>query len=132
MDTACREALAEFGEKIMYMTSKNMSKSAPKVDTRFHDGIWLGLRTKSDESIIRTSGGVVKSKTVRRLPEECDGSRRVEHTRRTIKPRVWEEITSPLKSVGQGLSNVEKTSTHQHKSVRSVTLAPQLPHRTRQ
>ena len=38
--TACREArrhdaqtpIAEFGEKIMYMTSKNMSKSAPKVE----------------------------------------------------------------------------------------------------
>ena len=52
--TACREAcghdaqapVAEFGEKIMYMTSKNTSKSGPNVDAKFHDGIWLGLRMK--------------------------------------------------------------------------------------
>ena len=36
----------------MYMTSKKTSNSGPKVDARFHDGIWLGLRMKSDESII--------------------------------------------------------------------------------
>ena len=44
--TACREArghdaqapVAEFGEKIMYTTSKNVSKSGPKVDAKFHDG----------------------------------------------------------------------------------------------
>ena len=54
--TAYREAhghdaqapVAEFSEKIMYMTSKNMSKHGPKVDAKFRDGIWLGLRMKSD------------------------------------------------------------------------------------
>ena len=53
--TAYREArrhdasapVAEFGDKIMYMTSKNTSKSGPKVDAKFHDGMWLGLRMKS-------------------------------------------------------------------------------------
>ena len=76
--TAYREApghdaqarVAEFGEKIMYMTSKNTSKSAPKADAKFHDGVWLGLRMKSDESIVGTPNGVIKAKTVRRLPEE--------------------------------------------------------------
>ena len=54
--TAYREAhgrdaqapVAEFSEKIMYMTSKNMSKHGPKVDAKFREGIWLGLRMKSD------------------------------------------------------------------------------------
>ena len=41
---------------------KNTSKSAPKVDAKFHDGIWLGLRMKSD--------GVIKVKTAKRLPED--------------------------------------------------------------
>ena len=53
--TAHREALgydaqapvAEFGEKIMYLTSKNTSKSGPRVDAKFHDGLWLGLRVTS-------------------------------------------------------------------------------------
>ena len=59
--------VAEFGEKIMYMMSKKTSKSGPKVDAKFHDGIWLGLRMKSDESMIGTLSEVVKAKTVRRL-----------------------------------------------------------------
>ena len=54
----------------MYMTSKKTSNSGPKVDARFPDGIWLGLRMKSDESIIGTPNGVIKAKTVRRLPED--------------------------------------------------------------
>ena len=60
--------VAEFGEKIMYMPSNNTSKSAPKMYAKFHDGIWLGLRMKNDESIIGTPNGVIKAKTVRRLP----------------------------------------------------------------
>ena len=35
-----------------------------------HDGIWLGLRTKSDEWIIGTPNDVIKAKTVRRLAED--------------------------------------------------------------
>ena len=74
--TACREArghdaqalVAEFGEKIMYMPSENTSRSAPKVD--FQGGTWRGLRMKSDESIVGTPNGVIKAKTVRRLPED--------------------------------------------------------------
>ena len=62
--------VAEFGEKIMYMPSKNTSKSAPRVDAKFHYGVWLGLRMKSDESIIGTPNGVIKAKTVRRLLED--------------------------------------------------------------
>ena len=54
--------------KSLYMTSKSTSKSGPKVDAKLHDGIWLGLRVKSDESIIGTPNGVIKAKTVRRLP----------------------------------------------------------------
>ena len=45
--TAYREArdldaqapVAEFGETIMHMTSKNTSKSEPKKGAKFHDGI---------------------------------------------------------------------------------------------
>ena len=54
----------------MYMTSKNTSKSALKVDAKFHDGVWLGLGMKSDESITGVPNGVIKAKTVRRFPED--------------------------------------------------------------
>ena len=45
-DNDAQAPIAEFGEKIMYMTSRNTSKSAPDVDAMFHDGTWLGPRTK--------------------------------------------------------------------------------------
>ena len=38
--------IAEFGEKIMYMTSKNTSKGAPKVDAKFHDGMVAGFENE--------------------------------------------------------------------------------------
>ena len=41
-----------------------------KVDAKFHEGIWVGLNMKSDESIIGTPNGVFKAQTVRRLPED--------------------------------------------------------------
>ena len=41
--------VAEFGEKIMYLTPRNKNKSGPKVEAKFYDGMWLGLRMKSDE-----------------------------------------------------------------------------------
>ena len=36
----------------------------------FHDGIWLALRMRSDESIVGTPSGVIKAKTVRRFPQD--------------------------------------------------------------
>ena len=54
--------VAEFGEKIMYMTSKNTSKSAPKADAKFHAGVENEERRDTEWSN--------KAKTVRRLPEE--------------------------------------------------------------
>ena len=61
--------VAEFGEKItVHDVEGKRSNSGPKVDARLHDGIRLGLRMKSDESIIGTPNGVIKAKTARRLP----------------------------------------------------------------
>ena len=58
-------------ERLVDMARKsNTSKSEPKVGAKFHDGTWLVLRMKSDESIIGTSNGVIKAQTVRRLPED--------------------------------------------------------------
>ena len=59
-----------------------------KVDAKFHDGIWLGLRMKSDESIIGTPSGVIKAKTARRLPEGWCAEEVLTYTRNTIQPRA--------------------------------------------
>ena len=76
--TAYREArghdaqapIAELGEKIMHMTSKKTSKSRTKADAKLHEGMWLGLRLRNDESIIWTPSGVIQAKTIRRLLED--------------------------------------------------------------
>ena len=41
-----RSPEAEFGEKIMHMTSKNTSRSGSKVDAKVHDGMWLGAENE--------------------------------------------------------------------------------------
>ena len=46
----------------MYLTSKTTGKSGSKDDAKFHDGVWLRLRTKSDEAIIGTPNRVIKAK----------------------------------------------------------------------
>ena len=139
--TAYREArghdaqapVAEFGDNTMYTTSNSTNKSGLTADAKFHDGMWLAMRTKSDESIIETPDEVIKAKTVRRLPEDDRWRAEEVFNFRGIPPnpvQALEETTSQLKSAGQGMPNVEKMGTHQHKSVRSVTLAQQLPHRS--
>ena len=40
-----------------------------KMEERYHQGIWLGLRQKSDKALIGTDKGVVKVKSVRRVSE---------------------------------------------------------------
>ena len=87
------------------------------MDAKFHDGTWLGLRMKSDESIIGTPHGVIK-KTVRRLPED----------------QRWcaEEVLSIRGVPPNPVLNVEKMSTRQRRSRKSVTTRQQLPNWTRQ
>ena len=62
--------IAELGEKNMHMTSKKTSKSGPKADAELDEGMWWGLKLRSDESTIWTPNGVIKAKTVRTLPED--------------------------------------------------------------
>ena len=47
----------------MYKTSKKTCKCGAKMHRKFHDGIWFGLKIKSDDSIIVTPSGVIKAKT---------------------------------------------------------------------
>ena len=56
-----------FGERVMYLVPKTKGKY--KADSRVKEGIWLGIKEKSGESIIGTARGVVKARTIRRRPE---------------------------------------------------------------
>jgi hypothetical protein len=59
----------EFGEKVNFRRSRLAGKLA-KLDCLWEDGIFLGYRSTSGEVIIGTKGGVLRTRTVSRKPEE--------------------------------------------------------------
>ena len=60
--------VAEFGECVWYLEAKSVGKD--KFDTRWSEGIWLGIRDESGEILIGTDDGVVKARTFKRRPEQ--------------------------------------------------------------
>ena len=63
-------AIAEFGEKIMYMPGQTTSGKLGKLDDRYRDGIFLGMRLRSDEILVGTKDGVVKARSVCRHADQ--------------------------------------------------------------
>ena len=46
-----------------------MSVGKDKFDVRWKEGVWLGIKAESGESLIGTGEGVVKARDFRRKPE---------------------------------------------------------------
>ena len=59
--------VAVFGECVLYAPAASAGKD--KFDARWKEGVWLGLRMESGESLIRTNEGVVKARDFRRKAE---------------------------------------------------------------
>ena len=57
-------SVMEFGESIMFLRAKSVGKE--KFDSRWEDGIWLGIREESGENIIGTRDGVLKARSIKR------------------------------------------------------------------
>ena len=62
--------IAQFGEKILYKPLKLSSHHRGNMEDHFLDGIFLGMRLRSDEILVGTARGVVKTRTLRRRVEE--------------------------------------------------------------
>ena len=62
--------IAQFGEKILYKPLKLSGQHRGNMEDTFFDGIFLGMRLRSDEILIGTTRGVIKTRTVRRRVEE--------------------------------------------------------------
>ena len=58
------QPICELGEKILYLPLK----TAP--DRKFQYGIYVGTQAKSSEVAVATPEGVVKTRTIKRLPQE--------------------------------------------------------------
>ena len=65
-----RTAVVEFAEGVRYL--KPMSKGRDKADSRWGEGVWLGIRDESGEHLIGTSEGVIKVRTIRRISEDSE------------------------------------------------------------
>ena len=61
--------MATFGERVCYLPLKTNRRDRSKLE-RMREGVWLGMRLRSNEALIGTPGGVVKARTIRTLPEE--------------------------------------------------------------
>lgn len=53
-------SICEFAETLLY---RPMRQDTPKVEIRWHCGIWLGKCTQSDEHYIGTPDGVIRTST---------------------------------------------------------------------
>ena len=83
--------VAEFGEKVTYMPLKSAANPQTKFDNRVEVGVWLGLVLTSDETLIGTSHGVVRARSIRRLPE----AERWDYTTLAlIKGTPWKPVPS--------------------------------------
>jgi hypothetical protein len=56
----------EFGEKLMF--KKRVKDKAPKIESRWEEGIFVGVHVSSGECWVSTPEGVKKRRSVRRLP----------------------------------------------------------------
>ena len=65
-----KRPVANFGEKVLYLPLKTERMKMDKSEAKMREGVWLGIRNRSDEAIIGTSGGTVKARTIRRLPKD--------------------------------------------------------------
>ncbi len=63
--------MAEFVESAMHLPAASVGKY--KLDVRWEDGVWLGIKMESGESIIDMAKGVVKASDLRR--KEDDGAK---------------------------------------------------------
>lgn len=60
----------EFGEKVLWRRAISSAHRANKLDTVWMEGVYLGHKTISGETIVGTKEGVFKTRIVRRVPLE--------------------------------------------------------------
>ena len=60
--------LAQFGERVWWMPLQPSNRRLGPLDSRFEQGRYLGSMDGSNTVLVGTASGVVKARTVRRLP----------------------------------------------------------------
>ncbi len=63
-----RRDVAEFGEGVLYIKAESVGKD--KYNSRWEEGVFIGVREESGEIIIGTEKGVIKARAFRRRGSE--------------------------------------------------------------
>ena len=63
-----RRDVAEIGESVMYIRAESVGKD--KYNSRWEEGVFIGVREESGELIIGTEKGVIKARAFRRKASE--------------------------------------------------------------
>ena len=66
--------MVECGESVMYLPLNSQDSPNPCPESRFRDGIWLGLDVRTGEVYMGTPSGVVKARTIKRKIDSERGS----------------------------------------------------------
>ena len=53
----------------MFMPAQSGAGKLGKLDDRYYDGVFLGMRMRSDEILVSTEDGVIKARSICRHPE---------------------------------------------------------------
>ena len=64
-----RRQLVDFGERVYFMPIRPGDARQAKLDPKWQDGAFTGIRDRSDEMLTITPTGVYKTRNVRRRPE---------------------------------------------------------------
>ena len=66
----CNKTIVPIGEKILYLPLKTASIHGKKGEPKMEEGIWLGINGRTEEVFVGTERGVVKCRTIKRLPTD--------------------------------------------------------------
>ena len=64
-----RRQVVEFGERVYFMPIRPGGARQAKLDPKWQDRAFIGIRDRSDEMLIMTTSGMHKTRNVRRRPE---------------------------------------------------------------
>jgi len=66
----CNTPVAICGEKVLYRELEDGRGERAKIETKWMDGVWLGIKNRTGEHVIGTPEGIVKAHSVKRRAAE--------------------------------------------------------------
>ena len=114
---------------MLYLPMKSAAHTPAKTEERFKEGVFLGVRFRSDEIIIGTDIGVLKARTIKRLTEDQqwdrDFVRRLQGTPKQPDPRVQSDnIRASLRDPGEPEQDLDGDGPSRHAAAQSHAGAP--------